>query len=129
MIFSPIPFIAMNLRRLKFWNFCGFSCDGISEDVLCHIFFMLYKMRFLISHRPGQGHCRDSLLVFSDKYLFDFPLAQWNKKKKKYKMEKWAFLQFTRKSWKLQTLLWQCLGDLNNIKGYPGWFFNITQSH
>ena len=76
MVFSPITFIGVNLRRLKFQKFYGFSCDVISEDVLCHIFFMLYKMRFLISHRPGQGHFKDSSLDFSDKYLFDFPLAQ-----------------------------------------------------
>ena len=73
MVFSAITFIGMNLRRLKFQNFYGFSCDGISEDVLCH-FFMLYKTRFLISHRPGQGYFKDSSLVFSDEYLFDFPL-------------------------------------------------------
>ena len=105
MVFSPITFIGMNLRRLKFWHFYGFSYDGISKDVLCYIFFMLYKMRFLISHRPGQGHFKDSSLVFSNKYLFDFPLAQWNKKKKKNKMEKQVFLQYTRILWKLQLML------------------------
>ena len=109
MVFSPIAFIGVNLRRLKFRHFYGFSCDGVSEDVLCHIFFMLYKTKFLISHRPGQGHFKDSSLVFSDKYLFDFPLARWNmkkkKKKKKNKMEKRAFLQYTRKLWKLQLML------------------------
>ena len=73
--------------------------------ILCHIFFMLYKTRFLISHRPEQEHFKNSLLVFSDKYLFDFPLAQWNKNKKKKKMEKRAFLQYTRESWKLQLML------------------------
>ena len=71
------------------------------KDVLCHIFFMLYKTKFLISHRPEQGHFKDSSLVFSDKYFFDFPLAWWNKKKnkkkKKNKMEKRAFLQYTSK--------------------------------
>ena len=76
MVFSPITFIGVNLKRLKFWNFHGFLCDGVSENVLCHIFFMLYKMWFLISHRPGQGHFKNSSLVFSDKYLFDFPLVR-----------------------------------------------------
>ena len=117
MVFSPITFIGVNSRRLKFRHFYGFLCDGVSEDVLCHIFFMLYKTKFLISHRPGQGHYKDSSLVFSDKYFFDFPLARWKKKKKKKKkekekekkkknkMEKRAFLQYTRKLWKLQLML------------------------
>ena len=48
---------------------------------------MLYKTRFLISHRPGQGHFKDSSLVFSNKYPFDFPLAQWNWRKKKEEEE------------------------------------------
>ena len=106
-------------------------------------------MKFLISHRPGQGHFKDSSLVFSNKYLFDFPLffsfflwfSSSSVKQEEDEVEgegeeeeeedddETGILQFTRKSWKLQTLLWQCLGDLNNIKGFPGWFFNITQSH
>ena len=32
-------------------------------------------MKFLIIHRPGQWHFKDSSLAFSDKHLFDFLLA------------------------------------------------------
>ena len=42
-------------------------------------------MRFLISHRPGQGHFTDSSLVFSDKYLFDFPLASETRRRRRRK--------------------------------------------
>ena len=72
------------------WLFNLFG-GSFGSYLLVHIFQLLQKMKFLKYHRAGQGHFKDTPVLFI--FGFNFLRTVGTRKKRKKKMEKWEQFQ------------------------------------